>query len=248
MLEKYEPVCYELLRPAQVKTIREKCPIVYVPFGSLEWHSFHLPLGTDSLKAHGICCEAALKYGGLVLPPVYQGLVGDTNWGPKDWVGYTLGMNQDKTLEDTMLAIAKALVQAGWKVIAGVTGHDVPQQSEAMKRAIDAATKDKGATGFARWEGAGVKKTDDMPYSMDHAATWETSIMMYMYPDKVHLSELTSRGLSTQEDLGMGGPEGIGGHNPVKHSSAELGITIAERCGEVIGAKAKAALEGLGKS
>lgn len=28
--------------------------------GALEWHGFHYPLATDTLKAHAVCCESAL--------------------------------------------------------------------------------------------------------------------------------------------------------------------------------------------
>ena len=84
MRKEYEPVCYELLRPAQVRVIRETMPIVYIPIGSLEWHGPQNPLGTDSLKAHAICCEAALRYGGVVLPPFHLGLLGESRgWGPE---------------------------------------------------------------------------------------------------------------------------------------------------------------------
>ena len=89
MLSKYESVCYELLRPEQVKALRDATPIAYVVAGSLEWHGLQNPLGTDSLKAHAICCEAALAGGGVVLPPFYQGMLGYTNWGPKDWFRLT---------------------------------------------------------------------------------------------------------------------------------------------------------------
>ncbi len=83
MRKEYEVVCYELLRPGQVRAIRDACPIVYIPIGSLEWHGVQNPLGTDSLKAHAICCDAALRQGGVVLPTYYLGLLGESRgWGP----------------------------------------------------------------------------------------------------------------------------------------------------------------------
>lgn len=79
MMHQYANVRYELLRPEQVKARREAASIVYLVAGSLEWHGWQNPLGTDSLKAHAICCEAARIYGGVVLPPFYQGLLGTHN-------------------------------------------------------------------------------------------------------------------------------------------------------------------------
>ena len=85
-MEKYRSVQYELLRPSEVKSIQEQRPIVYIPVGSLEWHGVHNPLGTDALKAHAICCEAALRFGGVVLPPLFLGILGDgRGWGPEGW-------------------------------------------------------------------------------------------------------------------------------------------------------------------
>ena len=58
-------------------------PVAYIPAGSLEWHGVQNPLGTDGLKAHAICCEAALRYGGVVLPPFFSVavVVGDMKGG-----------------------------------------------------------------------------------------------------------------------------------------------------------------------
>ncbi|MDH7571200.1 MAG: creatininase family protein, partial [Armatimonadota bacterium] len=243
MLPKYEEVCYELLRPEQVKERRQECPIAYIPAGSLEWHSFHLPLGTDALKAHAICCEAALRHGGVVLPPFYQGLVGQGNWGPQAWSGYTLGFNTPEMFEAAVLGMAKALVAAGWKVIVGVTGHDVAEQRDAMARAIQTATAGKGATGFALMEGELRSPGDGLPFGMDHAAAWETSCLLYAYPKKVDLQRLRVRTLSADEQFEMKGPEGMGGRNPLKYASAALGRQIVETMGERIGARARAELE-----
>ena len=49
MLSKYEAVCYELLRPEQITSLREAAAIAYVPAGSLERHGLQNPLGTDAL-------------------------------------------------------------------------------------------------------------------------------------------------------------------------------------------------------
>jgi len=243
MLAKYGSVCYELLRPAQVKALREKCPIAYIVAGSLEWHGFQNPLGTDSLKAHAICCEAALRHGGVVLPPFYQGFLGERGWGPEGWEGYTLGHNQGEMFKSAALGIVKALVGGGWEVIVGVTGHDVAPQRDALQHAIEVGTKDAHATGFALMEGALHTPDDDIPVKMDHAGAWETSCMMYAYPDRVALHTLRDKPSASEEDWNMHGPEGIGGKNPLKYASADLGRKIIERMADLIGRKARAMLD-----
>ena len=248
MLAKYEAVCYELLRPAQVKAIREETPIVYVVAGSLEWHGFQNPLGTDGLKAHAICCEAALKHGGVVLPPLFRAVMGQRNWGPEGWAGYTLGYSTVEVFEATMGGTVEALVQAGWKVIVGVTGHDVKDQRDAMQRAIEVGTRDTGAAGFAMMEGELHEPDDAIPVRMDHAGAWETSCMMYAHPDKVDLDTLRDKPSVDKEQWKMSDAEGVGGMNPLKYASADLGRRIVEGMGELIGRRAREMLGQLGAS
>lgn len=242
MIAKYESVCYELLCPEQVKELRDRTPIAYIVAGSLEWHSFQNPLGTDSLKAHAICCEAALRYGGIVLPPVYQGLHGDANWGPEGWDGYTLGYTQADVFEALILGIARALVEAHWRVLIGVTGHDVDPQATAMSRAIARATAGRGAAGFALKEGDLHTPSVEIPFEMGHAAAWETSCMQYAYPETVDMVALTRRQMSQDDIWHISGPEGIGGHNPVRYASAEMGQRITASMAELIGAQASTLL------
>ncbi|MBN1675758.1 MAG: creatininase family protein [Kiritimatiellae bacterium] len=61
----------QFMRPAQLEAAGRAFPVVYVPFGLIEWHGRHLPLGNDALKAHGILVKAAEQFGGVVYPPVY---------------------------------------------------------------------------------------------------------------------------------------------------------------------------------
>ena len=248
MLQKYTRVSYELLRPDQVRLLREAAPIAYLPLGTLEWHGHQNPLGTDGLKAHAVCCEAALKHGGIVLPPLYQGWMGYDNWGPAGCEHYGLGYNEQAVIEGLLMGTIRALMAAGWKMIVGVTGHDVKEQVEMFERALCAARGGFGkfrpdAKGFALFEGGLHTPDENLPYAMDHAGAWETSCMMYAYPESVDLEELRKRGLCTQEDLKMSGPEGIGGKNPLRYASAELGQKILERMGDLVGRKAQESLK-----
>jgi len=246
MRKEYAAVSYEFLRPQQVKEIKERCPIAYIAAGAMEWHGVHNPLGVDAFKAHAVCAEAALKHGGIVLPPFYQGLLGFANWGPPDWEGYTLSFNEESMFEAAMTGIAKALVYSGWKVIVGVTGHNVERQRELMQRAIDGAADGRTSTGFAAFEGDFHTPTEDIPFRMDHAGAWETSCMLYTNPELVDLEALRRYGFDTEtEELGMMGAEGIGGRNPYLYSSAELGRKIVESASDAIGRKAREALDAL---
>ncbi|MHB9023891.1 MAG: creatininase family protein [Armatimonadota bacterium] len=242
MQHQYADVRYELLRPGQVKARRDATPIAYIVTGTLEWHSWQNPLGTDSLIAHVICCEAARKFGGVVLPPFYQGILGNINWGPTGWAGYTLAYNEESMFETAMLGIARALVHGKWQVIVGVTGHGVAPQRDAMQRAIDAATAGTGAVGFAVTEGEMHEPTEELPYRIDHAGAWETSCMLHAYPECTSLDDLRAHVVSTDDLFDYHGPEGIGGFNPLTHASPELGANIITTMADLIGQRARGML------
>jgi creatinine amidohydrolase/Fe(II)-dependent formamide hydrolase-like protein len=87
-----------------------------------------------------------------------------------------------------------------------------------------------------------------MRYSMDHAGAWETSAMLYAHGERVDLDELRAQmeasGRGDVERMQMKEPEGIGGWNPLKHASTELGREIVAFCAARIGQKALDVLEG----
>lgn len=238
MVTDYASVRYELLRPAQLCERRKQCPIAYLPAGSLEWHSFQNPLGTDSLKAHGICCEAACRHGGVVLPPFYLGLHGDANWGPEGWEHCTLGYNQPEMQVMAFEGMARALSAAGWKVLVGVTGHDVESQREAMEVGISKGVAGSGAKGFAVLEGQYHDVDEDIPFGMDHAGAWETSCMMHLHGETVDLDALREHLDEDVEQTGIKGAQGIGGYNPLRYATPRLGEKIVQRMAENIARRA----------
>ncbi|MBI5725579.1 MAG: creatininase family protein [Planctomycetes bacterium] len=247
MKKEYEEVCYELLRPEQVKAIREKCPIVYIPAGSLEWHGVQNPLGTDGLKAHAICCEAAIRHGGIVLPAFYLGILGDREgWGPAGWKGFTVTSGTVELMWANMFRLALGLIADGWKTLVGVTGHDIEPQRDAIHNAIQQAAKGSPAKGFAITEGENWEGGEAMRFSMDHAGAWETSVMMAVHPGRVDLESLRTQmgDRAGLDKLEMKEAEGIGGFNPLKHASAELGDQIIRFCADRIGRRAVEVLEG----
>jgi creatinine amidohydrolase len=66
----------ELLRPNEIRSALSENSIVYMPLGTIEWHSFHLPVGLDGLTAQGVCERAATDHGGLVYPALFFGTGG----------------------------------------------------------------------------------------------------------------------------------------------------------------------------
>lgn len=61
--------------PCEVLAAREKSSCAFVPVSPVfEWHSFHLPLGTDALIAEGMAAAVAERVGGIYFPPISMGL------------------------------------------------------------------------------------------------------------------------------------------------------------------------------
>ena len=211
----------QFLRPGQLEKALRAFPAVYVPFGLIEWHGRHLPLGNDALKAHGILVKTAEQFGGVVYPPVYF-----HDGFPKE------------SLVPVLTSLFERLKRTGVRVILGVSGHNVQGQIDMINKALAPVVADKTVAGMGLWE---VTLSRGPESGTDHAAKWETSNMMFLYPDLVDLSALGDGPLAPN----MKPPDGIGGQDPRKYASAEVGRRNVELASQAIGKKAKELLESL---
>ncbi|MCP4258001.1 MAG: creatininase family protein [Planctomycetes bacterium] len=213
----------QFMRPGQLEAAGRKFPVAYVPFGCIEWHGRHLPLGTDALKAHGILVKCAEKFGGVVYPPVY----------------FHSGFNRDH-LVPVITDLFQRLKSSGFRVIIGVSGHNVQQQIDMINKALEPVVADGSVAGIGLWE---ISLSRGPESNTDHAAKWETSDMMFFYPGLVDLSELGIGPLAPK----MKPPDGIGGLDPRKHASPKVGERNVDLAAEAIGKKAAELLKSLPK-
>ena len=211
----------QFMRPSQLEAAGRRFPVVYVPFGCIEWHGRHLPLGTDALKAHGMLVKCAGKFGGVVYPPGY----------------FHDGFNREH-LVPVVTDLFQRLKAAGFRVIIGVSGHNIQEQIDMINKALEPVTADGSVAGIGLWE---ISLSQGPDSNTDHAAKWETSDMMYFYPGCVDLSELGTGPLAPN----MKPPDGIGGMDPRKHASTDVGGKNVDLAAEAIGKKAKELLESL---
>ena len=211
----------QFLRPKPLEMRAKAFPVVYVPFGPIEWHGYHLPLGCDALKAHGILCKTAEKYGGVVYPPFFL------------HDGWNLGH-----LVPVLTDLFQRLKQTGFRVIIGVSGHNVKGMIDMINRVLEPVVADGTVRGLGIWE---VTLSQGEACNTDHAAKWETSDMMFFYPDRVNLAALGDGELN----LDMKAPSGIGGIDPRKHASAAVGEGCVQIASDAIGEKATELLASL---
>jgi creatinine amidohydrolase len=231
-------VRYEEMLPYELERAVAEFPVAYCAFGSLEWHGRHLPLGNDTLKAYHILLRTAEKFGGVVVPPVYWGFL--SKWHP--WTMNFFPDSKKQIVEELYQSIFLGLVDVGFKVIIGVTGHDVKEQKAAMQKAVEAVQKTGKATGYAMMEGDLYDLTED---GMDHAAHWETSLLMHLRPELVDMKQIKHEDLETEEGRKEAGIYGL---DPRKHASSELGEKIANYIADKIGQKATELLANLNRS
>jgi len=177
MFTKYQ---YEYMMPREFLMEVERMPVFFVPTGLLEWHGDHLPLGLDSLKAHGICLRIANKIGGgIVLPPNYFGRPGYSSF-----VG-TLTYSET-SLDVLFTEMFEQLKKVGAKVIVLLTGHYGECQVNFIKKVSDnfmIENPDMSIIAQAEYEGVFI----DGEIPADHAGKWETSMFMHLYPEYVHM-------------------------------------------------------------
>jgi creatinine amidohydrolase len=211
----------QFMRPGQLEAAGRKFPVVYVPFGLIEWHGRHLPLGNDAIKAHGILVKCAERFGGVVYPPVY----------------FHAGFRQEH-LVPVLTDLFTRLKRTGFRVILGVSGHNIREQIQMVDKALAPVIADGTVAGMGLWE---MTLSQGPESNSDHAAKWETSNMMFFYPDRVDLSALGAGPLAPE----MQPPDGIGGLDPRTHASAEVGRRNVELAVAAIGAKAQELLASL---
>jgi len=197
-------VQFELLRPSQIIAERERCPLIFVPIGPLEWHSMHLPFGTDALNAGEVARQVAQRVGGLVLPTFFWGtererpadMVRDLGFHKEDYiVGMDFPKNTLRSLycrEEFLALLVRELLHLliglKYQLIVIVNGHGATNQIETLRRLSLEYTANSPARVLLAL--AWLPADDTFKIGPGHADAVETSIIMSLFPELVDLSEL----------------------------------------------------------
>lgn len=190
----------ERLRPRQFQFLRDQFPALYVPFGTIEWHERHMPLGNDALKAHGICLAVAKRVGGIVHPPVFWGIDswrklpnGNIRRGMDATCDFPLPGSVYQVADDTFRRLAGDIVTEALRndflLVVLLTGHNARNQEDTLREVAKLVNDASGRTQVLAtndWENARTQYN----WAGDHAGKWETTLMMGLHPDRVDMSEL----------------------------------------------------------
>lgn len=191
----------ELTGPDFIKGIARAQGTCVLPFGILEKHGAHLPLGTDLLDVRYAAIHAAEQEYVVVFPEYYFGQIFEARHEPGT-VAYSSHM-QLQLLQETTDEMARN----GCNKIVIVNGHGGNEhllpffaQSQLEKRhdyvvyVFDERTPSTG--------GPGKKDTLDM-----HAGESETSKMLVARPDLVHTDRAASESGADQHGVEL--PDGV---------------------------------------
>ncbi|WP_305041010.1 creatininase family protein [Geoalkalibacter sp.] len=90
---------------------------VLIPFGALEEHGEHLPLGTDTMQAEDVCRRLAERRPVFVAPPVHYGVCRSTGCHPG-----TVSITTE-TLKALAIDLVSDLYRNGLRFFVLISGH-----------------------------------------------------------------------------------------------------------------------------
>lgn len=169
---------YEHLFGVELQQRIAERPIAWVPLGPLEKHGDHLPWGLDATKAHAQCLRLAVRFGGVVLPPIHIAGIHDP-WHPDPETYRKLRAEvgdfylSEETLVRMTTETVEGLANIGFKIIVLNTGHYPAIQGELLRRISPGIESRLGITVIAFDEDVALGKG-----TVDHAGVFESSIFL----------------------------------------------------------------------
>lgn len=219
--------------------LKKENPII-LPVGSVEQHSFHLPLCTDSIIAEKTSELLAQRVNGVVAPTLVYGYKSKPMSGGGPLFPGTIDLNGE-TLIHLAADILEELCRDGVKKIFVNNAHF---ENEAfLLEAIDITSRKYSDVKILESNWWDVLSQDiidkvfsDIPFpgwALEHAAITETSLMMYLAPELVRTDKLpTEKGVTPipyhKYPIVHGMVPESGALASAKGSSAEKGHLIAE--------------------
>lgn len=191
----------------QAKVKDGKTPIL-IPLGSMEQHGHHMPLHVDVLLPTEFARRVAAQIGGLVAPAFVYGYKSQQKCGGGNHMPGTVSL-EGATLVATLRDVIKEFARHGGRNFAIVNGHY--ENSWFITEAVDIALRE------LRWDGMRDVKVVVLSYwdfvdektiaklypegfpgwAVEHGGVLETSLMLALYPDLVHLNRAVDHPAAT---------------------------------------------------
>lgn len=160
-------------------------PVLLLPFGAVEPHGPHAPLGTDAIISAGMCERVARQLADdpevrvLILPAIPYGV---TRYGAA-FAG-AISVNED-TLHALVVDICTSLVDQGFRWLVLVNNHYEPEHVATLRRAVATLNRDTvGYLDLLRRANA-ERLTEEFRSGACHAGQYETSLVLADRPELV---------------------------------------------------------------
>ena len=187
----------ELTAPEFVQAVEKAGKTCIIPFGILEKHGPHLPLGTDLLDSRQVALTAAREEYVLVFPQYYFGQIYEAKHQPGT-IAYS-----PTTIWTLLQETCDELHRNGITKIIIVNGHGgnnslLPYFAQAQLEAPhDYVVYVVGII----WSAQGEPKHKSNPVTDMHAGESETSLSLIARPDLVHLDRTSQESGADQARL-----------------------------------------------
>src|ERR1700690_3246950 len=172
----------ELTGPDFIQAIHESQGVCVLPFGIIEKHGPHLPLGTDLLDVRFAVLNAVKQEYAVVFPQYYFGQIFEAQQQPGT-VAYSL-TTQLTLLQETV----KEMARNGCKKVLIVNGHGGNESLLPLFAQAQLASPRDYVVYVFGLPNKNVPGRPELKTKVDmHAGETETSLMLVARPDLVHM-------------------------------------------------------------
>ncbi len=197
----FNHVRLDRLLPYQIRARMTQNPTVFMPLGTIEWHSEHLPVGLDALTAEGLCLRVADKIGGLVYPVLHYSTGG--GHGAYPW---TVILQTPDELQSALAFTLQRLNDFGVKKVLLFSGHFPDEQLNLIDSLAKNWNQDASEMHVIASDVSRIARLDFAP---DHAGLFETTLLYGLHPELVDEDRLPKK----TSDFVESDPYGAQRHN-----------------------------------
>lgn len=167
--------------------VRDRHPnLVMLPVGALEQHGYHLPLGTDTFMVDWVCEHVASGFDNVAIAPAIPFGTSENH----DAFPGTVSISLD-TLKGVVVDVGLDLFRQGFDIVLIVNGHGGNVQALAAA-AHELRQRSGRLVAHLMWPAL----VQDAWACLDGNVSWhadesETSLMLHMAPNLVHMDRAT---------------------------------------------------------
>ncbi len=192
----------ELAWPEYSRYVDQGGSLVLLPAGALEQHGHHMCMNVDVLLPTAVCQKVAKKANALIAPTLQYGYKSQQkSGGGNHFVGTT--SLDGETLTHTVRDLIREFARHGVRQLAIMNGHF--ENSMFLVEGIDLALRELRLGGvndfrvmiLSYWDFIHDPAVIEQLYpdgfhgwDVEHGGTFETSLMLALYPDLVDLSKV----------------------------------------------------------